>query len=95
MKVMRTLIAFLLLGITSAALAMETAEPAPAFVPPVAVICVEAPGTSEARPCSSWCSDRIASHVLRFMRIEQDDGAVRFEWRHIGCEGYLAERRAL
>lgn len=72
-----------------------TIEPVPPLVLPVALICVEAPGTSDARPCAPWCEDWVASHVLRFMRVTQADGAAQDEWQSLWCGDYLAERHAL
>ena len=76
----------------TAPLPEEIIEPAPAPIYPLAIVCVEQPGTSEARPCEPWCDRRLVSHVLRFMIVERRDGSVRFEWRESGCEAYLAER---
>lgn len=72
-----------------------TVEPAPAPVYPLAIVCVEQPGTSDARPCEPWCDRWVVSHVLRFMRIERADGRMVYEWREADCASYLAERLAI
>ena len=91
------LITFLsLLGCPISASALtEHAEPVPPLVLPAALICVEAPGTSDARPCAPWCEDWAASHVLRFMRITPVDGEAQDKWQSLRCGDYLAERHAL
>lgn len=70
----------------------DIVEPAPAPVYPIAIVCVEKPGDTDARPCQSWCEHRAVSHVLRLMRIESVDVSVRYEWREVHCLDYLAER---
>ena len=84
-----------LLFASSIAFGVEIVEPATAPVYPLAIVCVESPGTSEDRPCEPWCERRLVSTVFRFMRVEQGDESVSYEWRDADCGGYLAERLAL
>ena len=96
MKLSRLAFLVALLFVYSTAFAaVEIVEPATAPVYPFAIVCIEAPGTSDARPCERWCERRLASNVLRFMRVEQGDGSVSYEWRDATCEGYLDERLIL
>lgn len=73
----------LLLG--SAAIADELVPPT---VAPMALVCVEAPGTSFLRPCEPWCKEHAATEVLRLYR--QADGSTI--WKGATCEEYLAEQ---
>jgi hypothetical protein len=82
----------LTLAATSAPAPEPTVEPAVAPVYPAALVCVEAPGTSEARPCEPWCKRQWASHVLRLMQVEHANGVVEYRWTENTCGEYLAER---
>ena len=83
------LVALLVASASLGTTAVIESAPAPVF--PLALVCIEAPGTSDARPCERWCERRLASNVLRYMRIEQGE-VVSYEWRDVTCGDYLAER---
>lgn len=71
-----------------------TAKPVEPIVYPAALICVEAPGTSAARPCKPWCDENAATDVLRLMRRERADGPPVIQWESVSCAEYSAEEKA-
>ena len=81
----------LLVPLAASALVATLAE-APVY--PEAIVCIEGAGTSVDRPCQPWCDKRLASHVLRYMRLsDSTTGFAGYEWQDIHCMDYLAERR--
>lgn len=77
--------------LASPAFADAQLEPAQPIVQPVALICVEAPGTSALRPCLPWCAENAATDVLRLMQSTVE-GVRVYQWQGVTCAEYIAEQ---